>query len=101
MDASIFVLVAVVVAFYVVLLRPVLQQQRRRRRDVSSLAPGDEVLTTGGFYATVVEIRTTDAGPMELVLEIAPGVRLRGTPAAVEQITKQAPRSVRQPAGEA
>ncbi len=83
-------LVAVLAAFYFILMRPVIQQQRRRRSDISSLEVGDQVLTTGGFYATVREMRTTDEGPMEIYLEAAPGVILRATPAAIEQISLRA-----------
>ena len=84
------VLTAVVGAFYFILLRPVMQQQMKRRRDISALNVGDEVLTSGGFYATVREIRISDDGPVELLLEPSPGVTLRATPAAVQQITKRA-----------
>ncbi len=86
----ILVLVAVVAAFYFILLRPVLQQQRRRRQDISSLDIGDEVLTTGGFYAVVRAMHTTDDGPMEIELEVAPGVTLRATPDAIQQVTSHA-----------
>ncbi len=81
-------LIAVVGAFYFILLRPVMQQQQRRRRDISSLNVGDEVLTVGGFQATVHKIHITDDGSVEIMLEVAPGVKLRATPAAVQQITK-------------
>lgn len=83
-------LIAIMAAFYFILLRPVLAQQRRRRQDISSLNVGDEVLTSGGFFATVREIRTTDEGPMEIMLEAAPGVMLRATPEAVLEITERA-----------
>lgn len=83
-------LMAVVGAFYFILLRPVLRQQRQRRRDISGLDVGDEVLTAGGFYATVREIRTTDDGPVEILLEPSPGVILRATPEAIQQVTKRA-----------
>ncbi len=87
---EILVLIFVVVAFYLILLRPVLNQQRRRRRDLSDLSVGDEVLTSGGFYATVREIRTLDEGPLEIVLEVAPGVELRATPEAIQRVTRAA-----------
>lgn len=82
-------LVAVLAAFYFILMRPVIQQQRRRRSDLSSLEVGDEVLTTGGFYATVKDIRTTDEGPMDIFLEPAPGVTFRATPGAIEAVSKR------------
>ena len=92
-------LVAVLAAFYFILMRPVIEQQRRRRSDISSLEVGDQVLTTGGFYAIVREMRTTDEGPMEIDLEAAPGVILRATPAAIEQISRRASEAQTAPAG--
>lgn len=83
------VLIAVVAAFYFILLRPVMEQQRRHRKDISHLEVGDEVLTTGGFYATVVEINTFEDGPMEILLEAAPGVVLRGTTEAVSSVWRR------------
>ena len=86
---DILVLVAVMAAFYFILLRPVISQQRQQRKDISSLEIGDEVLTTGGFYAVVKDIHTFEDRPMEIVLEAAPGVILRGTTAAVASITRR------------
>ena len=87
---ALLALLAIMAAFYFILLPPVLPQQKKRKSDISSLNVGDEVLTGGGFYATVREIRTTDEGPMEIMLEAAPGVMLRATPEAVLEITRRA-----------
>ena len=81
--------VAVLAAFYFILLRPVINQQRRQRRDISSLEIGDEVLTTGGFYAVVNDIHTFEDRPMEIVLEAAPGVMLRGTTSAIAMVARR------------
>lgn len=86
----VLVLVAVLAAFYFILLRPVIAQQRKQRRDISSLEIGDEVLTTAGFYATVVGITTHEDRPMEILLEAAPGVVLRSTTVAVQEISRRA-----------
>ena len=86
----VLVLVAVLAAFYFILLRPVIAQQRKQRRDISSLEIGDEMLTTAGFYATVVGINTHEDRPMEILLEAAPGVVLRGTTVAVQEISRRA-----------
>jgi len=83
-------LIFVVVAFYLILLRPVLNQQRRRRSDLSRLAIGDEVLTQGGFYAIVRDIRTRDEGPQDILLEVASDVQLRATADAIQLVTKPA-----------
>ena len=77
----------VLAGFYFILLRPVLEQQKRRRRDISRLNIGDEVLTAGGFYAVVRDIRTQEHGPLELTLEVAPGVQLRATADAIASVT--------------
>ncbi|MBM4410266.1 MAG: preprotein translocase subunit YajC [Chloroflexi bacterium] len=91
MDQYILVLFIVIGAFYFILLRPVLQQQKRHRSDISSLQVGDEVLTSGGFYAIVREINTQEDRETEIVLEAAPGLLLRGTAAAVGSVTRRVP----------
>lgn len=83
-------LIFVVAAFYLILLRPVLRQQRQRRSDLSRLGVGDEVLTSGGFYAIVRAIRTREDGPPEIMLEVAPGTELRATPEAIQRVTRPA-----------
>ncbi len=90
MDQYILVLFIVIGAFYFILLRPVLQQQKRHRSDISGLQIGDEVLTSGGFYAIVREINTQEERETEIVLEAAPGLLLRGTAAAVGSVTRRA-----------
>ncbi len=97
MIEAILVTASVMAAFYVILLRPVINQQKRRKRDISKMSEGDEVLTTGGFFATVVEIRTMDEGPMQVLLEVADGVVLRGTPDAILEVTRSAEADSREP----
>jgi len=87
---EILLALAVVLLFYFILLRPVMNQQRQHRRDISSLEIGDEVLTTGGFYATVTEINTFEDRPTEILLEAAPGIVLRGRASAVQEISRHA-----------
>ena len=72
-------------AFYFILIRPILQQQRRQRREMADLRVGDEVLTTGGILATIAEIETPEEGPVRLILELGPGVRVRAIPQAILQ----------------
>ncbi len=86
---EILVLSAVILAFYFILLRPVINQQKQQRRDISNLHVGDEVLTSGGFYALVREINTFEDRPMEIVFELAPGLDVRGTTNAVASITRR------------
>ena len=56
---------------YFLLIRPQRQQQRRHTELLSSLKPGDEVVTAGGIYGEVVEL---DAE--RVMLEIDEDVRI-------------------------
>ncbi len=85
MWSVIFYTVLAVAAFYFILLQPVLKQQKERKKAVASLRIGDEVLTTGGIIAEVVDVVSLPDRPTELILEIAPGVRVRALTEAVER----------------
>lgn len=72
-----------VIAFYFFLLRPVLQEQKSRRKAVRQLQVGDEIVTTGGIIGEVKDVVVPVDGPTELIVEIAPGVRVRALTDAV------------------
>jgi preprotein translocase subunit YajC len=66
---------------YFMMIRP---QQRRRREAQqmqASLGAGDEIVTIGGLYGTVIE-----ADDEAVTLEIAPGVRTRYARGAVARV---------------
>jgi preprotein translocase subunit YajC len=75
------------VALYFLMIRP--QQKRRRATEQMQrqMGPGDEILTVGGLYGTIVEI-DDDA----VVLEIAPGVEARYARAAIGKVVTPAAR---------
>ena len=67
---------------YFLLIRP---QQRRVRAQQTlqrSVEEGDEILTTSGVYATVIEI---DEDEGTVVLEIAPGTHVKAVRGAIAQ----------------
>jgi preprotein translocase subunit YajC len=64
-----FVLLAV--AFFFLIVRPQRRRVTAHRAFVSTLSVGDEVITTGGIFGTVVELEADRA-----VLEVSPGVPL-------------------------
>ena len=67
---------------YFLLIRP---QQRRSRAQQAlqrSVEEGDEILTTSGVYATVIEI---DEDQGTVVLEIAPGTHIKVVRGAIAQ----------------
>lgn len=58
-----------IVAFYLLLIRPQQQRQKQHSKLVASLGVGDRVMTAGGLYGTVREVRDDS-----LMLEVASGV---------------------------
>ncbi|MBE7518275.1 MAG: preprotein translocase subunit YajC [Thermoflexaceae bacterium] len=92
MWSVIFYTVLAVAAFYFILLQPVLKNQKAQRRAVREMRIGDEVVTTGGIIGEVKDVVTPPDGPTEIVLEIAPGVRVRAlTDAIARRLTTLEP----------
>ena len=72
MNGGFLVLLLAMFGFmYFLLIRPQRQQQRKHTELLSSLKPGDEVVTTGGIYGEVVQL---DAE--RVMLEIDEDVRI-------------------------
>ena len=63
-----------IVGFYFLLIRPQRSRQRAQQALLSALEVGDEVMTTGGIFGTIVEI---DEDEGVITVEIAPGTRVR------------------------
>ena len=62
-------IVVMIAIFYFLLYRPQKKQQNRRRTMLDNLKKGDQVITIGGIYGTIVEL-----GDTSLKLKIADGV---------------------------
>ena len=72
MNGGFLVLLLAMFGFmYLLLIRPQRQQQRKHTELLSSLKPGDEVVTAGGIYGEVVQL---DAE--RVMLEIDEDVRI-------------------------
>ena len=74
-------LILVVVVFYFLVVRRTQNQQREVRETQAALAPGQEIVTTAGLFATVSAVDDD-----VVVLEVAPGVRSRYARLAVARI---------------
>ncbi len=70
-------------AVYFIFYRPTVNAQTRQRRIVAGLKPGDEVVTTGGLIARLVEVVPSDDGDEELVLDLGGGQQVRALPSAI------------------
>ena len=67
--------------FYFVLFRPQQRRMKEHQQLVSSLEPGDDVLTNGGLYGTITAI---DGQIAEL--EIADGIVVRIQRSAIAEL---------------
>ncbi len=85
MWSVIFYTVLAVAAFYFILLQPVLKNQREQKKAVQLLQIGDEVVTTGGLIGEVKDVVTPPDGPTEIILELAPGIRVRAVTDAISR----------------
>jgi preprotein translocase subunit YajC len=70
--APLMIMVLFVGVFYFLLIRPQQKKAREHQALVSKLAPGDEVVTTGGMLG-----RVTEVGDTFITLEVAEGVRVK------------------------
>ncbi len=65
-------LLLIIVVFYFFMIRPQVKRQKELRQFRDSLAKGDKVITTGGIFGKVVEIKETT-----VILEIAKDVNIK------------------------
>ena len=65
-------LLLIVVVFYFFMIRPQMKRQKETRKFRESLKKGDQVVTTGGIYGKVSEIKDTT-----IILEIAKDVQIK------------------------
>jgi preprotein translocase subunit YajC len=65
-------LLLIVVVFYFFMIRPQMKRQKEVRVFRESLAKGDKVITTGGIYGRIVEVKET-----HVILEIAKEVQIK------------------------
>jgi preprotein translocase subunit YajC len=75
---SLFFIIALLALMWFLLIQPQRRRQQQQRRLMSELTVGDEVLTMGGLYGRVKELRDDD-----LTLEIAPETNVRVSKAAI------------------
>lgn len=65
-------LILIVVVFYFFMIRPQMKRQKETRKFREGLAKGDKVVTTGGIYGKITEIKETT-----IILEVAKDVQIK------------------------
>ena len=82
--ATLILLAAMFVLLWVLLIRPQRQRQQKHQSLLSSVEPGDEILTVGGLYGIVQEIDDE----YDLVVEVAEGIHVRIARRALAAVVK-------------
>ena len=68
------VMVLLLVVMYVLMIRPQRQRQRNQQNMIDGAGVGDDILTSGGIYGTVIRAEGDD-----VVVEIAQGIEVHMT----------------------
>jgi preprotein translocase subunit YajC len=80
--SSLILILPFFLIMYFLVIRPQSQRRKAQMRLQSELEVGDEVVTTAGIYGTITEI---DDEYGIVTLEVAPGMEVRFSRAAVAQ----------------
>lgn len=79
---QIFSLVLIFVVIYFLMIRPQSKRQKEREGMLKRVKKGDRIVTTSGFYGTVVSLKGDDV----LIVKLAENVRVDMSRAAVASI---------------
>lgn len=71
-------LILVIVVFYFFMIRPQMKKQKEVAAFRNSLAKGDKVVTTGGIYGKIIEMKDTT-----VLLQVDDNVKIRVDKAAI------------------
>ncbi|HOA77695.1 MAG TPA: preprotein translocase subunit YajC [Thermosynergistes sp.] len=77
-----------VLIFYFLIIRPQRRRQKQHEQMLASVNRGDQVVTIGGFFGTVKDVKDDS-----FILEIADGVRVRILKSAISARRSPAPAS--------
>lgn len=72
-------LIAIVVVFYFFMIRPQMKKAKEQKKYIEALKKGDKILTIGGIYGKVVEVK--DDGT--IIMEVEDGTKMRILKSAV------------------
>ena len=69
---SLIMIVALIAIFYFFMIRPQSKKQKEIKKFREGLSKGDKIITAGGIYGTIKEVRETS-----FLIEIADNVKIR------------------------
>lgn len=91
MFTSFFPLILIFVIFYFLLIRPQQKKMREHRKTLQNLKKGDQILTNGGIYGTIVNLKGN-----VLEVKIAEEIKVQLARSAVAEVIS-IPENVNQP----
>ncbi len=74
-------LVLIIVVFYFFMIRPQMKKAKDQKKYIEALKKGDKILTIGGIYGKIVEMRD-DA---TIIMEVEDGTKMKISKNAVSQ----------------
>lgn len=78
-------LIIIFVIFYMLIFRPQMKQQKMRKAMLNNLKRGDEIITNGGIYGKITELKETT-----VMLQIASNVVIKLDRSQINTIQDQA-----------
>ncbi len=81
-SSFIFIIIIAVLVVWLIFVRPQRKKQTQQQQMVNELAVGDEVLTAGGLYGTILELDDD-----VITVEIAPETKVRVARRAIAGVT--------------
>ena len=70
--------ILIIVVFYFFMIRPQMKRQKELRKYREALKKGDKVITTGGIYGKVSEVKE-----QHVIVEIAEGIKVKMDKSAI------------------
>ncbi len=81
---TIFLLVCFFLIFYLLILRPQQRRQKETKKMVSELKRGDRVLTSGGIYGTIWDVKDDI-----IVLKLTEELKVEAAKSAVQAVVNK------------
>ena len=78
------VMIVLLAVMYVVMIRPQRAKQRAQQTQLQSAGVGEDILTSGGIYGTILEV-----GEDEVTVQIAPEIEVRVARRAIAGVTPE------------
>ena len=79
-------LIMIIVVFYFFMIRPQMKRQKETQKFRDALQKGDKVVTTGGIYGRIEEIKD-----QIIFLDVAPNIKLKVDKSVVLKYMSDAP----------